>query len=235
MAITIGNLLLAATTVLSAHDFEADKLGSPGLARSWGSGDHNVFVTNVKAHDGEKGVCVLTGGTAGQQAISYEIFNADRDKEHASVLESGYLRFSYWFCPETSNAAFTTELRTNTSRNLIWRTAADGFWMNAGWLSKEARKLPDWRAKKGCELGKWHKVEIFIPVSFEERLNAKIRITWPDGSVETGETDYDHRKDTKAFTWMPILDPWVTNSRFFLDSPETAAVGKEEAPKSSQQ
>lgn len=230
MAITIGNVLLLAATVLSTNDFESVKLGAAGIDRAFGGGDHSGFVTNLKAHSGKKSFCFVTGPTPGAQALRHHIFGVRMNKEYAQYLKSGYLRFSYWFCPETANALFYTELRTNKSRNLNWLTNAQGFRLNCAFMPKKERKLPDWNLYRNCELGKWHKVEIFIPVNPDEKLNAKMQVTWPDGKSFAGESDYLHIKGTSDFIWTPMIDQYTTNSRFYLDDLETAWVTKEEAP-----
>lgn len=221
MAIITGNLLLAA--LLSFEDFEAKPLGAPGLAAGFGGiRSHAAYVTNAKAHSGEKSLCWSVGKEPGMKAASYVILSSKMPRTE-ECLKTGCIRFSYWFCPDTANAGFGTEVRANTGRPLAWRTSASGFGlacaeMKANAKKEKARVLPkEWRSLKAATLGGWHFVEVFIPVNPSERLCAKMRVTWPDGTVEEGESDYPHKPGTTDLNWTPIHDMSATDSRFFLD------------------
>lgn len=231
MAITIGNALLVAATVLSFNGFEDRPLGDIGYPRWWCNGDHYRYVTNVKAHGGEKSYCHIDGTKAGQMAFTYAVLYAAKDPETKAKLEAcDYIRFSYWFCPDTDNANFGTELRTNATRALYWDVTAGWFKLAPLWMSKDRRTRPDWKCSKKCVVGQWHKIEVFIPTQASAGLPAKMRVTWPDGSTEQGETDYNHNPGNLNFQAVQIVPPWVSQTRFFLDDVEVALVSAEESP-----
>lgn len=233
MAITTGNALLLAATLVSSQGFEDFSLGDPGLWRWWCNGDHFSYVTNVKAHDGEKSFCHVDGEKSGQMAFTYHILSCKGRQDLKDRLEKGgYIRFSFWFCPDTPNANFSTELRTDVTRPLIWDVGAGGFGLRPNYMDPAMRQLKDWKCGKACELGKWHKVEVFIPASASEGLSAKMRITWPDGTTEQGETDYNHQPQSEFSAVQIVFNSYA---RFFIDDYETSIVETGEAPKTVRQ
>ena len=104
LAVAALPCLADAREILSI-DFEDRPLGSPGIVRTWGSGNHWAYVTNVKPHGGEKSVVWASGVEAGEQATSFDLLPKEtpgRDE----VLKGDYLRVRYWYWPDTDTTGF---------------------------------------------------------------------------------------------------------------------------------
>lgn len=238
MAIMRGNsasagFLLLAVAALSCRvdardilsvDFEDCPLGSPGIVRKWGSGNHWAYVTNVKSHGGEKSVVWASGFVAGEQATAFNLLPKETPGRD-DVLKGDYLRVRYWYWPDTDTTGFWTELRTNLGRPLMWYTGPD-FKMNAGWKPKEQRRISDFVAQKRQQTGGWHRITVDIPLQAD--LNARMEVVYPDGSSEKGESDYDYKPGTVSFTWMPIFNQWASRARMFLDDITVTAISRDE-------
>ncbi|MGN1359367.1 MAG: hypothetical protein ACI4X9_02810 [Kiritimatiellia bacterium] len=214
LTMLLARLLSAAPEgTLLREDFEGTTLGESGLPLGWGGGNHWAYVSNVKPHGGKHAVVWASGREPGQQASSIELLPAnhpDRDR----LVQTGYLRLRYWFCPDTPGAGFWSELRTNMGRPLIWGCGPD-FYMNAGWKPKDKRQIPDFKATKPAIPGQWHRITIDIPMA--QTPYARMEIRYPDGTIATGTSDFDHRPPETRFTWVPIYHQHLANARILLD------------------